>query len=416
MKYVLRLLVVFSLPVFAWSADIDVLHFWTSASEADAVVELKDALETRGHQWVDFAVAGGGGENARAVLAQRVATGTPPLASQMKGTEIIQWSERDELADLQPLAEQDNWDEWIPAAIARHMTPEGRYRAVPVNIHRLNWMWLNRPVLEAAGVEQAPTTWPDLFDALDRLEAAGYTPLAHGSQPWQDTLLFETVALGVGGPEFYREAFLEQRADRLSGATMQEVLTTFRRLKGYTDDAIWGRDWNLATALVKRGEAGIQFMGDWAKGEFLVAGLVPGSDFDCVPAPGTNGTFTYTVDAFGLFDIGQPSLTGPQTDFARMLLDPEVQLAFNRAKGSIPVRTELPLTNFDPCAQRSRTHFLAAAEHDAQLPSFATHMVLPLNRLPDVYEVISQFWSDPRLTPEVAAQRLSDAFRGEGER
>ena len=37
-----------------------------------------------------------------------------------------------------------------------------------------------------------------------------------------------------------------------------------------------GRDWNLASAMVINGQAGIQLIGDWAKGECLNAGKVPG--------------------------------------------------------------------------------------------------------------------------------------------
>ncbi|MEZ5834352.1 MAG: hypothetical protein R3D03_01275 [Geminicoccaceae bacterium] len=57
-------------------------------------------------------------------------------------------------------------------------------------------------------------------------------------------------------------------------------------LRGFVDDN-FGRDWNLATAMVINGEAGFQMMGDWAKGEFLNAGKKPGEDFLCYrfPAP-----------------------------------------------------------------------------------------------------------------------------------
>lgn len=34
----------------------------------------------------------------------------------------------------------------------------------------------------------------------------------------------------------------------------------------YYDDNFSGRDWNLASAMVINGEAGMQTMGDWARG------------------------------------------------------------------------------------------------------------------------------------------------------
>ena len=49
-------------------------------------------------------------------------------------------------------------------------------------------------------------------------------------------------------------------------------------LRGYVDPGSPGRNWNDATSLVIQGKAGMQFMGDWAKGEFAAAGLTPGKD------------------------------------------------------------------------------------------------------------------------------------------
>ena len=53
---------------FSRAGEVEVLHWWTSGGEAKSVDELKKILEAKGHKWKDFAVAGGGGENA-SVLA-----------------------------------------------------------------------------------------------------------------------------------------------------------------------------------------------------------------------------------------------------------------------------------------------------------------------------------------------------------
>ena len=52
------------------------------------------------------------------------------------------------------------------------------------------------------------------------------------------------------------------------------------------------------------GEAGVQFMGDWAKGEFINAGKVPGTDFLCARFPGTQGTVLFNADQFVMFEVG----------------------------------------------------------------------------------------------------------------
>ena len=75
----------------------------------------------------------------------------------------------------------------------------------------------------------------------------------------------------------------------LSGDKMKEAFDRMEKLRSYVDDNFSGRDWNLASAMVIEGKGGVQFMGDWAKGEFLKAGQKPGTDFVCIRFPGHPG-------------------------------------------------------------------------------------------------------------------------------
>ena len=76
-----------------YAADVEVLHWWTSGGEAKSVAELKKMIEAKGDKWKDFAVAGGGGENAMTVLKSRVVSGNAPTAAQIKGPSIQEWGE-----------------------------------------------------------------------------------------------------------------------------------------------------------------------------------------------------------------------------------------------------------------------------------------------------------------------------------
>jgi glucose/mannose transport system substrate-binding protein len=70
---------------FAMAGEVEVLHYWTSGGEAKSAAELKKIMQAKGHTWKDFAVAGGGGDNAMTVLKSRVVAGNPPSAAQIKG-------------------------------------------------------------------------------------------------------------------------------------------------------------------------------------------------------------------------------------------------------------------------------------------------------------------------------------------
>ncbi|MGZ5786459.1 MAG: ABC transporter substrate-binding protein, partial [Ramlibacter sp.] len=175
----------------AAAGEVEVLHYWTSGGEAKSLDVLKRAIEARGHRWKDFAVAGGGGDSAMSVLKSRVLAGNPPAAAQIKGPTIQEWAQLGVLANLDTLAQFERWDSLLPKVVADAMKYHGTYVAAPVNVHRVNWIWANPEVLRRAGVTEVPRTWEEFFPAAERIAAAGFIPLAHGGQNWQDFTVFE---------------------------------------------------------------------------------------------------------------------------------------------------------------------------------------------------------------------------------
>jgi len=392
----------------AGGGEVEVLHWWTSGGEARAAAALKQQLQQQGHTWRDFAVAGGGGDNAMTVLKSRVMAGNPPSAAQIKGPSLQEWGELGVLTNLNDVARAGNWDNLVPRVIGDIMKHNGNWIAVPVNVHRVNWLWTNPEVFRRAGA-RVPTNWDEFFVAAEALRRAGVIPLAHGGQSWQDFTLFESVALGVGGADFYRSALVQLDQTALRSATMTRVLETFRRVKAHTDRNAPGRDWNLATAMVIRGEAGMQLMGDWAKGEFIAAGRVPGRDFGCVAAPGTANAFTFNVDSFAMFRLRSEANIRAQRDLANAILSPEFQEVFNLNKGSIPVRLNMNLERFDECARMSSRDFVETSRRGTLVPSIAHGMAVRSAASGAMQDVVSQFWNDDRVTVQNAQERLARA-------
>jgi glucose/mannose transport system substrate-binding protein len=360
-------------------------------------------MQKKGHTWKDFAVAGGGGDTAMTVLKSRLVSGNPPAAAQIKGPQIQEYGTL--AADLDPVAKANKWDDLLPPAIAAGLKYKGHYVAVPVNVHRVNWLWTNPEAFKKAGAK-VPTNWDEFFVAAEALKKAGIIPIAHGGQPWQDFTTFESVALGVGGADFYKKALVQLDQATLKSATMTKVLETFRKVKGYTDKNAAGRDWNLATAMVIKGEAGMQLMGDWAKGEFLAAGKKPGADFGCYAAPGSSKSFTYNVDSFVMFKLKDANNTKAEMDLAAAIMSPEFQEVFNLNKGSIPVRTGMNLDKFDACAKTSAADFTASSKAGSLVPSIAHEMAVSSAAKGAVQDVVSQFWNDDKVSVAQAMDRL----------
>lgn len=411
-KGMLLLLLVFSVPfsALAEGGEVEVLHWWTSGGEAAAAAVLKEMLEEEGHVWKDFAVAGGGGDAAMTVLKSRAVAGNPPAAAQVKGPQIQLWGEEGLLTSLDDVARAEKWDEFIPKAIADIMKYDGNYVAVPVNVHRVNWMWINPEVFAKAGAE-IPTTWAEFAEAAEKIQAAGFIPVAWGGQDWQEATVFEMIVAGVGGTDFYVKALVEADSEALGSSTMVEALKTLRMIKQYTDVGAPGRDWNLATSMVIRGEAAMQFMGDWAKGEFTAAGQKPDVDYIAIPAPGTSHQFLFNVDSFIMFKVRDPKDQEAQKKMAGLILQPEFQEIFNLNKGSIPVRVGMPEEPFDAVARRSMKDFLAGAESGDLVPSMAHEMaVMPAIR-GAFLDVVTHFYNNPALSAEDAAEILANVVK-----
>ena len=354
----------------AQEQEVEVLHWWTSGGEAAAVQVLKEDLESQGVGWQDMAVAGGAGDAARTALKARVASGDAPAAAQMLGMAVREWSEEGGLGDLSAVAEEQNWDGVLPTAIKDFAKSGDAWVAAPVNIHRPHWVWANPEVLARVGLEEAPSTWEEFDAAAEKLMAEGIVPLAHGGQPWQDATIWDAVVLGVGGPEFYRQAVIEADEEALTSDTMKAVFDRMRTLRGYVDPNFSGRDWNLATAMVMNGEAAMQIMGDWAKGEIVAAEMTPGEDILCTMAPGTEGAFLFNTDFFAMFEVGEDKREA-QDKLASSIVAPEFQETFNLTKGSIPANTEVSDENFDLCGQKSMADLKAAEEAGTLMGSLA---------------------------------------------
>jgi len=393
----------------AVAGEVEVLHWWTSGGEAKSVGELKKIMQSKGHTWKDFAVAGGGGDNAMTVLKSRVVAGNPPAAAQIKGPAIQEWASEGVLANLDATAQAEKWDSLLPKVVADVMKYKGNYVAAPVNVHRVNWMWANAAVLKKAGVSGTPKTWDEFFAAAEKVKKAGLIPVAHGGQNWQDFTTFEDVVLGVGGAKFYNDALMKLDQKALTSDTMKKSLETFRKIKSYTDPASPGRDWNLATAMVIQEKAAFQFMGDWAKGEFTAAGKVPGKDYICAAAPGTANAYTFNVDSFAMFKLKDATAQKAQGDLAASIMGTEFQEIFNLNKGSIPVRLNMDMAKFDDCAKLSAKDFVSTAKTGGLLPSIAHGMAVSPAAEGAIKDAVSQFWNDDKISVAAGMKSIAKA-------
>ena len=392
----------------AVAEDVEVLHWWTAGGEAAALNVLKEDLAGKSIGWKDMPVAGGGGEAAMTALRARVTAGNPPTAVQMLGFDILDWANQGEvLANLDDAAAAEGWDAVIPAAIQKFSKPNGHWIAAPVNVHSTNWVWANKAVLDELGIAQ-PTNWDEFVAALQKAKDAGTVALAHGGQPWQEATIFDSAVLASGGPEFYQKSMIDLDPAALNSPEMVAAFDKMAQMRGFVDDNFSGRDWNLASAMVINGEAAFQIMGDWAKGEFLRAGKVPGKDFLCFRVPGTEGVVTFNSDEFVMFKQADPAAQAAQLEMAKAVESPAFQSAFNIVKGSVPARTDVSDEGFDDCGKQGIKDLKAASEAGTLLGSMGHGHANPASVKNAMYDVITAHFNG-EYDSKQAAEELANA-------
>jgi glucose/mannose transport system substrate-binding protein len=342
------------------------------------------------------------------LLKSRILSGNPPFAALIRAPVARDWGRAGSLANLDDVAGAGKWDSVMPKAVRDAVKDRGHYIAVPISMYQENGLWVNNRLLKRVGAD-VPRDWPAFFAAADKLRQAGIVALAHGGQQRGNLHLFASVALGVGGPGFYREAFVARDPAALSGRQMEQVLQTFRRIKRYVHAGIAQRNWPDVSRDVIEGRAAMVFMGGWTGPMFRAEHDKSGFDFSCVPAPGTAGTFSYVIDSFALFGSRNPETTRAQRDFAASILSPEVQVSFNRDRGSIPARLDADLGTFHPCQKQAAAAFRKAEENDTLVPSLA--LAVPADTEVALAEAVTAFWADDSMPTKTAMGRIAAALK-----
>jgi len=386
----------------AKAAPFEVLHWWTEPGELQSKQVLVDHLKVKNIEFEDFAIVGGGGDGAIHVLQMRALSGTPPEAAQIKGPDITEWDKLSMLVSIDKLVDTRAWTNFLPEVVINDVSVDNKYMGVPINIHRVNWLWLNTKIFKRFGLA-APTTWKQFFTVADFIQAKGIKPLSMGGTPWQDALLFESIAISVLGPDNYIKAFVHFDNSVINSAAMVESFKLFKRLHRYTSIAQQGQDWFWASQSFINDQAAMFFMGDWVKGSWTAAGKEALKDYRCVPAPGTEEVFSYNIDSFVLFkkvntDVEQTN----QKVFVNTLISPEFQIDFSKAKGSIPARQNVDLSSFDACSKQSAYDF----DHKIKVPSFTQNMATSSHQQGQIIQLISDYFNSESLSAEEAVQQL----------
>lgn len=422
MKRVIRLsLAVISTAALCASAatalaepKTNMLHQWDVGSDAAAIAKLGEMFEANGGTWEQTSIAGHTA-NTLAKLRADVVAGNAPPAVQLKGPEIAEWNATGMTANLDELAAAEGWDEVVAPELMEVMKPEGSWVAAPMNIHRVNWMWAGVDAMEKAGIEALPRTWEEFNAACEKAEAAGLICIAHGSFDWTDATTFDSIVYGMD-IDLYRAAFTEADVDAMRSQSMIDAFAQYRKMVDWMDSGIPARPWDAALAMMLNGEAVFFFMGDWTIGTLNANGAVYGEDYLCDQAPLDWAGRGYILNANSIvfFEQSDPDYVEGQKLLASLILSPDFQTIFNQAKGSIPARMDVDLSEgFTRCQQLSQEDLAASIDEGTLVRSMAHNMTVAQRYRAAMMETITEFVNDPDMSPEDAANLMADAVEAE---
>ena len=349
LRRLLTLLAVATLGLAAAQSQIEIFSWW-AGDEGPALEALIERFEELypGIDVINATVTGGSGVNARAVLKTRMLGGDPPDAFQVHaGQELIgTWVVADRMEDLTFLYEEMGWfDKYPQGLIDASSTADGIW-SVPVNIHRSNVMWYAPAKLAEWGITP-PASWDAFLEVCPAIQAAGVTPLALGEN-WTHNHLWESVALGVLGPDDYDKLWTTELP--FNDPTAMAVWDVFGDVLACTNDDAAGLSWQQATDMVVAGTAAFNIMGDWAAGYLTTTlGLEPGVGYGWAASPGTDGVFMWLSDAFGLpKGIRNREAT---LNWLRFIGTAEAHDIFNPIKGSIAPHLDSDLSRYNSYLQ-----------------------------------------------------------------
>lgn len=383
---------------------VDVVHFWVSKSESAALDVFRNAWASAGNRWIDLPA-----ENKVAVqreVSDRIANGYAPAVMQWNANEgSRELPEMGIVLDIEEVAEADHWRDILPATVLDRISYQGKVFFAPTSIHAENWLWTSESLFREVGLP-TPQTWDEIFAAADRMKAAGHLPLALGGGRWEASLIFNNIMHYKLGAEGYAR-IISGDASAVRDPRMVEALAMLRRLSLYAEPAAKRaqKTWADATAAVGRGDAGMQFMGDWAKGELVALGYAVDKDFGCSLVPGTEIAYFMVIDAFAFPITNRQTATKAQHDFARMVLDRDNQVAFSRIKGSLPVRTDVNPTELDRCGRLGLEMVMKKSDISAQ------SMAMPTQMNEGFIAALGDFFNDETISIETVQKQLYDILR-----
>jgi len=407
-----------ALPAFARAQSgakprITAISQWSAGSDGAAISALGKLFEDRGGVWQHNPVPGFTTEMMNKLRAQIMA-GDPPAISQLKGPEIAAWSKIAPTVDISPWVKTAGFADRVPTELARSCQPGGHWIALPLQVYRINTLFMSTKGMQRAGVTKAPTSWAEFNDTAEKMKAVGMIPVANGGIRWDDGMKFEIALAGIS-PEIYRRAIMQLDADALKGKEVLAAFEQLRKLANWMNPNIAAQGWAVNLPAFVKGDMGMVLMGGWAQGNLLKAGATT-ADFSSGPAPQESGPpcFDLNADCFIFWKPKGADLEAGQKLFAETVMQPSTQEMYSKITGSIPARTDVDLAaeGFTDGQRNSAQNLRDAIAKDRVLLSLGHNMAQSNGMTAAMIDVLTEYVHNSAIPAAEGQKRLVAAVAG----
>jgi glucose/mannose transport system substrate-binding protein len=385
------------------SKIIIIYHWWTSPSEKAALGGLIEVFNERYQNTTIIAtpIAGGAGYAMIDIIKPLVIAGEAPDAFQMHaGYEAKPYYDAGLLDSIDDLWKSENLEKVVPKQVQTMCQFDGHYYSVPVDIHRANLVWYNKKILDKNNITaESINSWNSFFEACEKLKSAGIDYPIQMGKDWTAAHVFESI-IASEGIDFY-EDWINGKVNSSDNQNLLNAFETFKIYLSYVNPDNSNLEWNQVTERIISGEGAFNIMGDWANGEFKLAGMIYGKDYGTISVPNTKNMYGLVIDTFQ-----HPKGIGSSKSsykWLRVVSSKEGQDVFNPIKGSISARIDTNLSKYDAYSQKAIFDFINV---NYMFPSVVHGSGAPEGFKVKLSEVVSNFILD--LNKEKSAKELTD--------
>ncbi len=219
--------------------------------------------------------------------------GNPPDVGLLNyNMEMSRFMERGALSDLSDMPEADRIRPDVQELVDQYPTYPGKTSVLPYSVAAASVIY-NVQMFEDNDVE-VPTTWDELIEVCETLQAAGITPIySTFKEPWSvGQGLFDYIVGGsIDVADFYEQmnelgTEVGPNAPVSFQKTLDESVEKMVQLAQYSNEDAASRSYGDGNVAFAKGEAAMYMQGPWALGE--IAKTNPDLELGTFPLPATN--------------------------------------------------------------------------------------------------------------------------------